>query len=180
MFEVNWTGGRPQPVERPRVRFNEGNKTYYTYNPPNYAEYKETLKDFFNQYENDVLLEELFNPKKIVYGLSIKIIFRLWRSTEEELDSNPFYTLRPDIDNLFKAVVDSLFQSNINQIPNGYVVDKDGNELLDENGEKIVKYKQKIDDCRVIHAEILKLRVETKEEEGFKLIIRNVGKEEIQ
>lgn len=183
MFEVDYYG-RPKPAERPRVRFSKGNKSYYTYNPPKYEEYKEGLIDFFNNYEKDDSLEELFNPKRIMYGLSVKIIFRLtmpidWRKPDTK-KLNLFYTRRPDIDNLYKAVIDSLFQSNINQIPDGHVIDKEGNELLDEDGEKIIKYRQRIDDSRVVHTELLKLRVETEEEEGFNLIIRNVGKEEIQ
>lgn len=174
MFEAHYTG-RPRPAERPRARFNQGNRTYYLYTPPAYQEYKSGLIDFFNEFEKDDSLKELFDPKEIVYGLSVKLIFRL-----KSKGKKPFYGKRPDIDNLFKAVADSLFESNVNLIPDGYEKDEEGNLITDSEGNPVTKYKQKIDDSRIIHTEILKLRVDSEEEEGFSIIIRNVGKEDIQ
>src|SRR5699024_4783957 len=174
MFEAHYSG-RPRPAERPRARFSADNRTYYLYNPPTYQKYKAGLRDFFNEYETDESLKELFDPSKIVYGLSVKLIFRLYSKGKK-----PFYGKRPDIDNLFKAAVDGLFESNVNLIPDGNEKDKEGNLIVDEKGNPIPKYKQKIDDSRIIHAEQLKLRVDTREEEGITIIIRNVGKEDIQ
>lgn len=174
MFEAHYTG-RPRPAERPRARFNSGRRSYYLYNPPEYQKYKAGLIDFFNKYEKDESLKEQFDPTKIVYGLSVKLIFKLYSKGKK-----PFYGKRPDIDNLFKAVTDSLFDSNVNLIPNGNETDKEGNLITDAEGKPIPKYKQKIDDSRIIHTEILKLRVDSKEEEGFSIVIRNVGKEDIQ
>lgn len=174
MFEAHYSG-RPRPAERPRARFSYDNRSYYIYNPPEYQKYKAVLRDFFNQYEDDAALQELFDPQEIVYGLSVKLIFKL-----RSKGNKPFYGKRPDIDNLFKAVTDSLFESNVNQIRNGNEQDKEGNLITDEEGNPIPKYKQKIDDSRIIHSEMLKLRVDYEEEEGITIILRNVGKEDIQ
>ncbi|WP_088841029.1 RusA family crossover junction endodeoxyribonuclease [Listeria sp. ILCC797] len=173
MFKVTKIG-RPKPAERARARFNEGNKTFYMYMPQSYREYKSELIQFFNQYENDPNLQELFDRKKIIYGLSVKLIFRF-----KGKGYNPFYALRPDIDNLFKAVTDSLFESNINLIEDGYKTNKKGELLFDQDGKMIKKYKQKIDDSRICHTEQIKLRVDTEEEESLTIIIKNIGKEDI-
>jgi|SRR5690625_3239114 len=174
MFQAHYSG-RPRPAERARARFSSGNRSYYLYNPPTYKKYKSGLIDFFNTYETDESLTELFDPKEIIYGLSIKLIFKL-----RSKGKNPFYAKRPDIDNLFKAVTDSLFESNVNLIRDGNKKDKEGDLVFDPKGEPLGKYKQKIDDSRIIHTEMLKLRVDTEEEEGFSITIRNVGKEDIQ
>lgn len=174
MFEAHYSG-RPRPAERPRARFNHNNRTYYLYTPPEYQKYKDGVRKFFNQYETDESLKELFDPNKIVYGLSVKLIFRLYSKGKK-----PFYGKRPDIDNLFKAIADGLFESNVNLYLDGNETDKEGNLITDEEGNPIPKYRQKIDDSRIIHTEQLKLRVDTREEEGFSVIIRNVGKEDIQ
>lgn len=173
MFKVTYKG-RPKPAERARARFNGGNKTYYMYTPEVYRKYKEELISFFNEYQDDPNLKRLFDPKKITYGLSVKLIFRF-----KGKGDNPFYTWRPDIDNLFKAVTDSLFQSKVNLLENGFKLDKDGNTMLDDEGIPIKKYKQKIDDCRICHTEQLKLRVDDEEKESFTIIVRNIGEEEI-
>ncbi|GAA3267941.1 hypothetical protein GCM10017706_32840 [Lactococcus lactis subsp. hordniae] len=70
--------------------------------------------------------------------------------------------------------------SAVNQIENGYWVDKNGEFILDADGNKTIKYKQKIDDSRVIHTELLKLRIDSEAEEGFTITVRNVGKEDIE
>lgn len=93
---------------------------------------------------------------------------------------NLFYGKRPDIDNLYKAVVDALFLSDVNQVEDGLLTDKEGNAVFDRKGNQKIKYRQKIDDSRVIHTEILKLRVDCAEDEGFTIMIRNVGKEDIE
>lgn len=174
MFKVTWEG-RPRPAERPRARFSADKRTYFLYNPPTYQEYQKTLVEFFNKYQEEESLKELFDKKQLVYGLSVKLIFRI-----KHKGKIPFYGLRPDIDNLYKAVVDALFKSNVNQIENGYWVDKNGEFYLDADGNKTIKYKQKIDDSRVIHTELIKLRVDSEAEEGFTVILRNVGKEDIE
>ncbi|MBC2242406.1 RusA family crossover junction endodeoxyribonuclease [Listeria booriae] len=174
MFKAVYSG-RPRPAERARVRFGKGKRSYYMYMPEVYRNYKGKLIEFFGQYESDPRLVELFDSQKIIYGLSVKLIFRL-----KSKGDNPFYTLRPDIDNLFKAVTDSLFQSSVNLIDNGYEEDKDGQLILDVEGDPIPKFKQKIDDCRICHTEIIKLRVDTVEEEGFTVIIRNIGKDDTE
>lgn len=174
MFQTHYAG-KVRSAERSRARFSQENRTYFLYNPPTYEKYKTGLINFFNTYENDDSLAELFDPNKIVYGLSVKLIFKI-----KSRGKNPFHGRRPDVDNLYKAVADSLFQSNVNLIPDGDAMDKEGNLITDEHGNPMPKYKQKIDDSRIIHTEILKLRVDTKEEEGFSITIRNVGKEDIQ
>ncbi|HLQ96355.1 MAG TPA: RusA family crossover junction endodeoxyribonuclease [Pseudogracilibacillus sp.] len=173
MFETHYKG-RPRPAERPRARFSSDSRTYYLYNPPSYQKYKAGLTEFFNQFSDDKNLQELFNPKELVYGLSLKLIFRL-----KGKGKKPFYGKRPDIDNLFKAVADSLFESNVNLIEDGIEQDKEGNTVTDAYGNPLTKYRQQIDDSRIIHTEMLKLRVDSEEEEGIKIVIRNVGKEEI-
>ncbi|HFD1725843.1 TPA: RusA family crossover junction endodeoxyribonuclease [Enterococcus faecium] len=174
MFKIKY-GKRPQPAERPRARFAKDKRSYYMYTPPNYQSYLKLLIESFNQYEKDPSFSELFDKKKIVYGWSVKIIFKL-----KGKGKNPFYGKRPDIDNLFKAVADALMETEANKIQNGYEVDENGNQYLDHQGLPIPKYKKKIDDSRIVHAELLKLRVDTEEEEGFTLIIRNVGKDDIE
>lgn len=174
MFKVKWSG-RPQSAERPRTRFRKDKKSFYVYTPPNYEKYKENLKLFFSSFIDDKSYNEIFDKKKIVYGLSVKIIFRF--KTE---NANIFYALRPDIDNLYKAVVDGLFESDGNLYENGVLKDKQGNTIVDAEGKALINYSQKIDDSRVVHAELLKLRVDTEEEESFTLIVRNVGKEDIE
>lgn len=174
MFEAHYKG-RPRPAERPRARFSEDKRTYYLYNPPSYQKYKAGLTEFFNQFADQEELKELFDPKQLVYGLSLKLIFKL-----KSKGQKPFYGKRPDIDNLFKAVADSLFESDVNMIEDGNEQDKAGNLITDAAGNPITKYKQKIDDSRIIHTEMLKLRVDEEEEEGIKVVLRNVGKEDIQ
>lgn len=173
MYQIHYKG-RPKPAERPRARFSLGNKNYYLYTPPSYEKYKRELIEHFNQFEKEEKFAELFEPKNIVYGLSIKIIFRL-----KGRGKQPFYGKRPDIDNLMKAIFDGLFQSNVNLIEDGIEIDKDGVPIMDSKGEPILHFKQKIDDSRIVHTETLKLRVDTEEEEGFQVVIRNVGEDEI-
>lgn len=173
MFKAEWKG-RPKPAERPRPRFSKNKKSFYVYNPPNYYLYQKELINFFSSFSEEDNLKELFDKKTLVYGLSVKLIFRL-----KAKGKAPFYGLRPDIDNLYKAVVDALFLSECNQLEDGFLTDKEGNEIYDGKGSPLIKYKQKIDDSRVIHSEILKLRVDSEEEEGFTIVIRNVGKEDI-
>lgn len=173
MFKAEWKG-RPKPAERPRTRFSKNKRSFYVYNPPSYYLYQKELVSFFSGFSEDDKLKELFDKKEIVYGLSVKLIFRL-----KGKGNLPFYGLRPDIDNLYKAVVDALFLSKCNQIENGILTDNEGNPICDRSGTPLIKYKQKIDDSRVIHTELLKLRVEEEEEQGFTIIIRNVGKEDI-
>lgn len=173
MYKINYYG-RPKPAERPRVRFSLSNRNYYLYTPSTYEAYKMDLIAHFNQFEKDADFSCLFNPKKIIYGLSIKIVFRL-----KGRGKQPFYGKRPDIDNLMKAVFDALFQSKVNLVEEGIKLDKNGIPLLDNNGLPIRHFKQKIDDSRIVHTEVLKLRVNTDKEEGFHLVLRNVGKEEI-
>lgn len=175
MFKAEYKG-RPKPAERPRPRLGKNAKFYYMYNPPTYQQYKQELIEFFNQFESDKNFYELFDPKKVFYGLSLKVVFRFKASAQ-----NPFYTKRPDLDNVLKAVQDALFQCKANLVEDGFMIDKGSGELiLDENGQPIINYKQRIDDCRVVHFECLKLRVDTEEEEGFLVTLRNVGKDEIQ
>lgn len=174
MFKTSWQG-RPKPAERPRTRFSKDKKSFYVYNPPSHYLYQQELIRFFSQFKEEHSLVELFEKRHIVYGLSVKLIFRLKSKGE-----NPFYGKRPDIDNLYKAVIDALFLSEVNQVEDGFLTDKEGNPIFDKKGNQEIKYKQKIDDSRVIHTEILKLRVDSAEEEGFTLVIRNVGKEDIE
>lgn len=177
MFSAEYFG-HPRPAERPRARFSSNNSHYYLYTPPLYAAYKEELIAFFDQFANNTDLKELFDTKKIIFGLSIKIIFKL-KGRISKNNNNPFYGMRPDIDNLYKAVVDSLFQSSVNTYPDGFEQNKDGSPIVDENDVPILHFRQKIDDSRVIHTELLKLKVADSSEEGFKIIIKNVGKESI-
>ncbi|MDT0112455.1 RusA family crossover junction endodeoxyribonuclease [Listeria booriae] len=167
--------GRPKPAERARVRFSTGNKTYYMHIPETYRAYQNRLKEFFSQYAEDPDLKELFRARNLIYGLSIKLVFRL-----KGRGQHPFYQLRPDIDNLYKAVTDALFLSDVNIKHVGFEEDEEGNKILDNDGNPIETYKQKIDDSRVVHAELLKLRVDTEEEEQFTIVIRNVAEEDIQ
>lgn len=173
MFKVSWEG-RPQPTERARPRFAKNKKSYYMYNPPSYQDYQKRLVEFFSEYSEDPELKKLFDKKQLIYGLSVKIVFRLSSKGEK-----PFYGKRPDIDNLYKAVVDALFLSECNQVEDGYLTDSEGNQIVDSKGMPLIKYKQKIDDSRVIHTELLKLRVDDAEQEGFTLVVRDVGKEDI-
>lgn len=175
MFRIEYNE-RPRPAERPRARFSDGSRSYYLYTPPAYAKYKQELIEFFNQYQDDQDLKELFDKKKLLYGLSVKVIFRF--DVKKESD-NPFYGMRPDIDNLFKAVVDSLFQSGVNRIQDGYEKDKTDQYVLDENGEKIPHFKQKIDDSRIVHTELLKLKATKESPQGFTLIVKNIGIEKV-
>lgn len=181
MFKVSWKG-RPQPAERARPRFSKNKDSYYMYNPPSYQKYQKKLIDFFSKYSDDPELKKLFDKKRLIYGLSVKIVFRLVASTGKNQSStgkNPFYGKRPDIDNLYKAVVDALFLSKGNQIEDGFLTDADGEPIVDSKGDSLIKYKQKIDDSRVIHTELLKLRVDDEDQEGFTIIVRNVGREDI-
>lgn len=173
MFKVKWFG-RPQPAERPRTRLRKDKKSFYIYTPPTYEEYKENLKLFFSSFKEDKSYKEIFDKKKIVYGLSVKIISRFKTG-----NANIFYALRPDIDNIYKAIVDGLFESDGNLYENGVLKDKQGNTIVDAEGKALIKYSKKIDDCRVVHMEVLKIKVDTEEEESFTLIVRNVGKEDI-
>lgn len=173
MYQIHYKG-RPKPAERPRARFSLGNKNYYLYTPPTYEKYKRDLIEHFNKFENEKEFAELFDPKTLVYGLSVKIVFRLKGKGKQ-----PFYGKRPDIDNLMKAIFDGLFQSNVNLIEDGIETDKEGNPVVDYKGVPLPHFKQKIDDSRIVHTETLKLRVDTEEEEGFHIILRNVGKDEI-
>lgn len=174
MFKVEYKG-RPKPAERPRARFAKDNKSYYLYSPPTYAKYKDHLIQFFNKFSEEKEFQDLFDPKNINYGLSLKTVFRLKGNGK-----NIFYAKRPDIDNLFKGVQDAIFQSEVNQIEDGYLLDKEGSKIVSEDGEPLIKYRSKIDDSRVVHAEQLKLRVDTEEEEGIIIILRNIGKEDIE
>lgn len=174
MFKVSWKG-RPKPAERPRTRFSKDKKSFYVYNPPSYYLYQQELIRFFSSFKEEPEMIEMFDKKNLVYGLSIKLIFRLKSSGK-----NLFYGKRPDIDNLYKAVVDALFLSDVNQVEDGLLTDKEGNAVFDRKGNQKIKYRQKIDDSRVIHTEILKLRVDSTEDEGFTIMIRNVGKEDIE
>lgn len=172
MYKLSYQG-RPRPAERPRVRFSLGNKNYYLYTPPTYEKYKNELIEHFNKFSKDEKFTELFEAKNIIYGLSIKIIFKLKGNGKQ-----PFYGKRPDIDNLMKAIFDALFQSDVNLIEDGIETDKEGIPIVDANGDPIPRFKQKIDDSRIIHAESLKLRVDKEEEEGVYIVIRNVGEDE--
>ncbi|WP_252893792.1 hypothetical protein [Lentilactobacillus senioris] len=87
--------------------------------------------------------------------------------------------MRPDIDNLFKGIIDSLFQSKVNQVLDGIETDKNGNPIHDEFGNDIPHFKQRIDDSRVVHTEMLKLKATEESPEGFTLIVRNLGLEAI-
>lgn len=165
---------RPQPAERARVRFSNNNRTYYMYTPATYEKYTQELISFFNQFSDDPNFVDMFDKKKLVYGWSVKIIFRF-----KGRGSKPFYGLRPDIDNIFKAVTDSLMRTEANLIFDGYATDEEGNRYLDKDFQPIPKFRKKIDDCRIVHTELLKLRVDTEEEEGFTIIIRNVGEDVI-
>ncbi|MGP9052393.1 RusA family crossover junction endodeoxyribonuclease [Lactiplantibacillus plantarum] len=173
MFKVSWKG-RPQPAERARPRFSKNKDSYYMYNPPSYQKYQKKLVDFFSEYSDDPELKKLFDKKRLIYGLSVKIIFHLASNGK-----NPFYGKRPDIDNLYKAVVDALFLSKCNQVEDGFLTDANGDPIVNSKGDPLIKYKQKIDDSRVIHNELLKLRVDDEDQEGFTLIVRDVGREDI-
>ncbi|WP_132981489.1 RusA family crossover junction endodeoxyribonuclease [Pediococcus pentosaceus] len=173
MFKISWEG-KPQPAERARPRFSRNKDSYYMYNPPSYQMYQRSLINFFSKFSEDPDLKALFDKKQLIYGLSIKIIFKI-----QSKGKNPFYGKRPDSDNLYKAVVDALFASKVNQLEDGYLTDKEGNYVFDSKGNPLIKYKQKVDDSRVIHHEVLKLRVDEFQEQGFIVVIRNVGKDDI-
>src|SRR5699024_12010608 len=108
MFEAHYSG-RPRPAERPRARFNHNNRTYYLYTPPEYQKYKDGVRKFFNQYETDESLKELFDTNKIEYDLSVKLIFRLYNKGKKT-----FYGNRSDIYNLFISILDGLIERYVN------------------------------------------------------------------
>lgn len=165
--------GRPRGADRPRARFSSAGRHYYMYTSPDYTAYKNKLIDTFNGYVDDIDLQQCFS-NKFNAGLSVKIVFYLKGNGQKKL-----YGMRPDIDNLYKAVIDSLFESKINQIKNGFLVDNNGQFIFDKHGEKQLNFKQKMDDSRVVHTELLKIRVDELKQEGFLIKLRMIGLEEI-
>lgn len=166
--------GRPKPAERPRARFSKSGR-FYMFTPNSYKNYQKEVTEFFNKFADEPNFKDLFTPNKLVYGLSVTLIFKM---TLKKKSANPFYGMRPDIDNLYKAVVDALFLNQVNMKEVGYQLDEEENVLFDEDGKPLIKYAQRVDDSRVVHTEQLKLRVDYKDEEGFFIKLRNVGKDE--
>lgn len=163
MWKADFKGFRPRPAERPRFNPTLGRM----FIPKSYEDYQEMLIGLFNQYTETENFAEIFDKKKIVYGLSVQVVFRLTGRGK-----SAFYRYRPDSDNLYKAVLDSLFFCDANTI------ETDTGEL-DKDGNPVIKYHQKIDDSNVVHQSTLKLRVENEDEQGFSIIVKNIGKDEL-
>lgn len=169
MFKVT-IEGTPKSAKRPNYVPQFGR----VITPKDYREYKDWLIGEFNKYANDPELIEVLTKQK--YGLSVKLIYRFDRGASYQ----PFHRNRPDVDNLYKATIDALFQSDVNRIADGFVVDENGQPVDDGRGNKIVHYKQRIDDSQIVHNETWKLNIDpTKEKPSQTIIIRKIEEVEL-
>lgn len=132
--------------------------------PKKYLQYKNKLIGIFNKEyaDNEELRDVLRNSK---YGINLKVLFKF----DKRNSNRPYHRQRPDLDNLVKATVDALFQSDANRDYLGIKIDEDGNEYPD--------YKLITDDSNIVRMELMKINVPA-DEVGQEIIIKKMLEED--
>lgn len=166
MWKADINGLVPMGASRPRFNPLAG----FVYTLPKYAKYKKQLVARFDEFADDADLRECF--EECLYGLSIKIVYRAPRYGSKAA----FNRRKPDADNLYKATIDALFESKVNQREFvRYKTKKTTGELVMQDGEPVGVYKHWIDDSNVIHADIWKMNANSEAEIGQTITIARIG-----
>lgn len=101
----------PQATPRPQFKFvnkNVGRGKVITYYPSKYTEYMQAVKDYLNQ--NHLYNEDFYQTIQNPYGVLMEVIFYLRMPKNQKTVNSLVRKTAPDIDNLEKAIMDSIFQ----------------------------------------------------------------------
>lgn len=101
----------PQATPRPQFKFvnkNGGRGKVITYYPSKYTEYMQAVKDYLNQ--NHLYNEDFYQTIQNPYGVLMEVIFYLRMPKNQKTVNSLVRKTAPDIDNLEKAIMDSIFQ----------------------------------------------------------------------
>ncbi|KJY48116.1 Uncharacterized protein JG29_16340 [Bombilactobacillus mellis] len=101
----------PQATPRPQFKFvkNSGSQgKVITYYPTKYTEYMQSVKDYLLQHQlyNNDFYQTIQNP----YGVLMEVIFYLKIPQHQKTVKSLMRKTAPDIDNLEKAIMDSIFK----------------------------------------------------------------------
>ncbi|MCO4365764.1 RusA family crossover junction endodeoxyribonuclease [Staphylococcus agnetis] len=97
----------PMGTPRPNHRFVEGGKTI-TYYPQKYVEYMDAVQAQLKR-ENGIN-EQFFEVMNTPLGVKAEVAFYVQAPKSQKKLKNLMRTTAPDIDNLLKAAMDSIFK----------------------------------------------------------------------
>lgn len=97
----------PMGTPRPNHRFVAGGKTI-TYYPQPYVEYMDTVQEHLKR--DNALDENFFEVLESPLGVKAEIIFYVQAPKSQKRIKKLTRTTAPDIDNLLKAALDSVFK----------------------------------------------------------------------
>jgi len=105
----SWQATLPfNPVSTPRPNFKSiKNKGVITYYPSWYTEYEEQVRDYLH--ESDLYNDDFYETIKSQYGVLAEVRFYIQIPKNQAQVGRLLRTTAPDIDNLLKALFDSIF-----------------------------------------------------------------------
>lgn len=151
----------PKPAERPRFVAD----LKRTVTPIKYLDYKNKMIESFNyKYGKDEEIRDILRNAK--YGISISILYKF----DKKNSNRPYHRQRPDLDNLAKATIDALFESEVNQDFISWEKDVDGRPYKN--------FKNITDDCNIVMMKLMKINVPA-EEVGQEIVIKKMLEEDL-
>lgn len=129
-----------------------------------YKTYKDRMIEEFNKYSDNEELKDILQNAK--YGINMKVIYKFDNARNKAI----FKRQRPDLDNLVKATIDSLFESKVNNVFDGYDINED-------TGYRKSKYHQIVDDSNIVRMELIKINT-PKEKVGQTVYLSKILEED--